>query len=166
MKKKFFREIKNENAKGAVLFFAVMLSIVLFTFAAGVLNIATKELNFGTSSKKSNDSFYAADSGVECALFNDMQGKTAFTASSEGKISCFGQDINLNGTYPLFDFVLMSLGSDDKSCAKISVEKNEAVTPMETKIISKGYNMGGGADCNQLGLNSIERVIEVNYTNE
>jgi len=145
------------------LVFAIMLSFILFTFAAGVLNITTKEMNFSTSGKNSDNAFYAADSGIECALFNDMTGKNVFVEKGPETVSCFGEKISLKENFPDFDFVVLSLGQDGQSCAKVMVEKSLIGISQETIITSKGYNLGGTESCNQLGLNSIERVLEVRY---
>jgi hypothetical protein len=168
MKKIFFKQ-GNKYKKGVVLVFAIILSVILFTFAAGVLNIATKELNFSTSAKDSNNAFYAADSGVECALENDMSTKHVFLDPAGDPppdidpVACFGDD-NISSTpYPKFEFILLDLGPGGQACAKVLVEKNFDLLG-STRITSKGYNMGSVNNCDQTGLNSTERVIEVIYS--
>ncbi|HNW71551.1 MAG TPA: pilus assembly PilX N-terminal domain-containing protein [Candidatus Paceibacterota bacterium] len=155
----FFK--KNKQSKGIALVFAIIISVILFSIAAGVLNISMRELNFSTSAKDSDNSFYAADSGIECVLFNDKIGSVSFSESSPGVIDCFGETIVVNGSYPVFDFTVNYLGPNNKSCAKVTVAK-DTIT-YGTKVVSKGYNLGGDNDCYQTGLNSTERVIEVNY---
>jgi len=159
MIKNLFKNKRNKYNKGAVLFFAIMVSIILFIFTAGVLNIATKELNFSTSGKNSNIAFYAADSGIECALYNDMRTKDVFTEKGTMLPSCFNEEIKFDEGYPVFKFRVFNLGPDTQACAIVTVDKR---FPPSTKIISKGYDIGG-KDCNPLGLNSTERAIEVNY---
>jgi len=169
MKKETFYK-KNKYSRGIALVFAIMLSVILFTFAAGVLSIATKELNFTTSGKDSNDAFYAADSGIECALFNEKNGNFN-KGSVVTEINCFEEKISLEGKYPIFNFTLLNLGSSGQACTNILVNKEAGSSPEpENQIISKGYNLGGNDKfkCKQLefGLESTERVIEVLYENE
>ena len=42
------------------------------------MNISLKEIKFGTSARDTNDAFFAADTGAECALFNDKSTQTNF----------------------------------------------------------------------------------------
>ena len=66
---KIFNQIKNN--RGFVILFAVTLASILLTISLGVSNIALREIKFSTSAKDTNDAFFAADTGTECALFND-----------------------------------------------------------------------------------------------
>jgi Tfp pilus assembly protein PilX len=149
------------NKKGIALLFSVMLSAIFLTIALGVLNISVKELNFSTSGKDTNNAFFAADSGVECALYNDKSGSTTFTGT-DSTIDCFGTSYPLS---PTFDFnINIGLGSNGNSCAKVNVSKtfdgNDIVTA--TTITSKGYNIGD-SNCTSSNTNRVERVLEVNY---
>ena len=60
--------VKNiKKNKGFVLLFAVTLAAVFLSIALGISEVALKENNFSTSAKNTNDSFFAADTGEECA---------------------------------------------------------------------------------------------------
>ena len=126
---------------GFVILFAVTLSALLLSIAIGVTNIAFKELRFGTNARDTNDAFFAADTGIERALFDDKTG-----GASSGP------------------FDIGNLGSVSKSCVKVTVEKVSGQIPFETTIISKGYNTGsgGGNSCNP-PTNAVERQLEVRY---
>jgi hypothetical protein len=165
---------KKKFNSGIALLFSIMLSMIFLTVAVGVLNIAVKELNFSTSGKNTNDAFFAADSGVECALFNDKSSSTFFVNPDvEGYLSdlasftCFGEKIDLKQKYPNFDFTVIGLGSNNISCAKVNVLKtfDEITDIISTKITSKGYNIDGDSKekCGAYNSNSIERVLEVTY---
>ena len=166
--KLLFREVSSD--KGIALLFTIMLSTIFLTMALGVTNIATKELAFSSSAKDSNNAFYATESGIECALYNDKSTSTFFTANSvndPASFSCFGSSVGLSGGFPEFNFVVSGLGSNNNSCAKVKIVKtlDTSVTPpvvVSTKITSNGYNIGD-SDCNYTGLNRVERVLEVDY---
>lgn len=171
--KKYYLYFKKEKLKkGVALLFAIVISMILFTILTGVLSISLKETIFSISIKNSNDAFYAADGAVECALLNDKVGETVFAYNSSGNISCFnssfpvikaGSDINQS-----FDFVVSF--PENNACAKVNLKKEYdlKVDPMgdpvliNTMILSRGYNRGGAA-CDQSGLKSAERVLEVTY---
>ncbi len=134
-----------KSGAGFVILFAVTLSAIFLAIALGISNIALKELKFSTSAKDTNDAFFAADTGVEKALFEDKVSGIC-TPAPCGPIS----------------FIISQLGGAGQSCAKVSVTKT--TSPDIITIISKGYNDGGSApgSCTQ-GSNSVEREIKVTY---
>ncbi len=151
---------KVKKNKGFVILFAVMISSIILAITLAVANIALKEIKFGTSAKDTNDAFFAADAGAECVLFNDKSSSNSFKQEGgSGTVECFGGTFILNGAYPLWSFVLSGLGSEVKSCAKVTVDKSALTT-----IVSKGYNDGGNivGSCIQ-GPNSVERQLEISY---
>ena len=164
IKNLFFTKISPR--KGIALLFAIMLSAIFLTIALGVLNISIKELNFSASAKDTANAFFAADSGVECALYNDRSDVNTFMSDTTQKIECFSNMLVLNNNFPILSFIVPKLGSDGSSCAKVTVVKNYSNTDppqlLSTKITSKGYNVGG-EDCSSFLTNQVERVLEVNY---
>jgi hypothetical protein len=167
--------IKNikKSKKGIALLFAVMLSMIFLTIAVGVLNIAVKELNFSTSGKNTNDAFFAADTGVECALYNDKTASEIFTKENfVSEINCFNStpytlEYSNGGTVLDSSFNVPDIGFNGNSCAKVVVSKtfsdSDMKTVISTKIISKGYNTAQNVDCSSDLTNRVERVLEVNY---
>lgn len=131
-----------KNNKGVVILFAVTISSILLAIALGVLDIAFKEIKFGTSAKDSNNAFFAADSGIEKVLFLDKPPASAYATPSVPP-----------------NIIVPYLGSSGVSCANVSIVKNADGT---TNVISKGYDIGDGS-CNSTNPDRIERQIEVNY---
>ncbi|MEK7190380.1 MAG: hypothetical protein AAB661_01290 [Patescibacteria group bacterium] len=147
--------------RGFVILFAVTLSGILLSIALGVANIAQKEIRFGTSAQDTNNAFFAADTGAECALFNDKSASNSFVQTGgTGTVSCFGGSIPLSGNYPFWSFVVSGLGNGGQGCAEVTVDKSVLPT---TTVISKGYNNGGGTGSCVQGTNSVERELELNY---
>lgn len=162
--------LKNKKRNSAfVMLFAVVVSGIILTIALGVTNIALKELSFDTGAKSTNDAFFAADAGVECALFYDLTGEgdvSAFGQPSAGlNTNCAGTDVDLNngGSTPTtgpWTFYLYPLGSSGNACAIVNVTKT--LNPNVTTIVSKGYNLGGNTyDCSSTNLNRVERELVV-----
>ncbi|MFA5791800.1 MAG: hypothetical protein WC884_02060 [Candidatus Paceibacterota bacterium] len=153
---------RKSSGSGFVILFAVTLSAILLSIALGVANIALKEIKFGTSAKETNEAFFSADTGIECALTNDKLTGSLFVSPSNPSLVCNGTTIStLESPASYWSFALSGLNNNGQGCAKVTVDKtvSSAVT-----IISKGYNKGGGVSGScTIGLNSIEREIKVSY---
>ena len=68
-------KIKKDAAykkRGIVLLVAITISGLVLVIGIGILNIITKEIILSTASQNSRIAFFAADSGIECALHWDM----------------------------------------------------------------------------------------------
>lgn len=156
-----------KNKKGFVILFAITISSILLAVALGVANIAFKEIKFSTSSRNANDAFFAADTGVECALQNDKSTSDIFTSdSSATTMNCVNSAISLSKTVSAqttWDFVVPSLGSSGQACAKVQVVKDfsDPLNILST-ITSKGYN-SGDSSCASSDTNRTERQLEVSY---
>lgn len=154
--------------KGFALLFAILLSTIILVIALSVSNIAVKELNFSSSAVDTNDAFFAADTGAECALYNDRSDVNKFPLTgSSNPINCNNKNITLSSSpgsnSVTYSFIITNLGSSGDSCAKINIFKDGSKNPITTKISSKGYNVGGGSGCNSTSSRLIERELIVNY---
>ena len=159
---------KIKNNKGFVLLFAVTLTAILFAIAIGISNIALKELNFSTSAQDSNDSFFAADVGVECALYEDKSAKfPAQTTNPNLTISCNNTvpTFSTSGTTASYDFTMLALGNTNKSCVKVTVFKEwfANTSIVNTLVTSRGYNLGGDGSCGSTSSRLVERELDVRY---
>jgi hypothetical protein len=146
-----------KNNSGFVMLFAIMLSSIILAIALGIANISLKEVNFSTSAKDTNDAFFAADTGAECALYADIH-RDMFNPSNPG----FGSALNCDdGSYLVsLDTPFYININDLTNCAKVTVSQDSALNTM--KIESLGYNV----DCSQVQSNSpkiVERAIRVIY---
>lgn len=70
--------INTANNRGAVLLIAVVVSSLVLVIGIGILNITTKEIMFSSLNKHSRAAFFAADSGIECAMHWDLVQIVAF----------------------------------------------------------------------------------------
>lgn len=145
---------KLQKNKGFVILFAVTISAILLSIALGVTKIAFKEIKFGTSAKDTNDAFFAADTGAECALYNN----NSFIPTGP-LIQCLGGPIFVSNLGSVWSFTISGLGSGRQGCAKVTVDKTVS---SNTKLTSKGYNNGSVSGCNP-GSNTVERQLELNY---
>lgn len=146
--------LKKSN-KGFVALFTVLIAAVILSMAVGISNIAFKQIVLSASATDANKSFYAADSGIECSLYNDLKvspsefipGQTTFS------ILCAGQNVLVSEFTPGFFVFNIDYGD---SCAEVSIDKTDIVS---TEIISTGSNMACGVQSSR----RVERVIRVTY---
>ncbi len=132
---------KIKKRGGFVILFAVTISAIILAIALGVSSIALKEVRFGTNARDANDAFFAADTGIEYALFHDK------TPSS--------YPLNVLTVIP----PIVGLGSTGQSCASVTVDKTVS---SKTTIISKGYNIGN-ASCTSTNPDRVERELITTY---
>jgi len=130
---------------GFVVLFTVLLTSIILAIAIGASGIAYKEVVLASAAKESNYAFYAADTGLECALYWDVHhSPSAFADNSTLSIPCDStNNINLgdplyNTAGTLYSFPL-SLDNGN-SCAQVTVDKH-AENNTATQITSQGYNV-------------------------
>lgn len=160
-----FAELQGEG--GFVILFAVTISAILLSIALGVANIALKEVRFGTSAEDTNRAFFAADTGIECALLHDKN-PTRFTLlNSNATLDCFGKS-NIPTTFSgssntaSYNFILNALAPMDTGCANVTVLKQKDVNSnINTNITARGYSVDD-ALCLP-NPNRVERELTVSY---
>jgi len=70
-----FHSPLNTN-KGFALLFAVLVSTLVLAIGASVISIALKQIVLASSSRDSQFAFYAANTGIECAIYWDLNTPT------------------------------------------------------------------------------------------
>lgn len=73
---KNIKKINVNNKKGFTLLFAILVSILILAVGASIINIALKQVILSGAGRESQFAFYAANTGMECALFWDLNGAT------------------------------------------------------------------------------------------
>lgn len=148
--------------KGFTLFIAVIVMGTLLLIATGIVSLAVKQAFISASGRESQHAFYAADTGIECALYWDVQnpaGISAFATSTGSTIFC-NKDANnpgntwvVGGSYTSvinhIDFL------PDPYCAIVTVTKG---LDGSTEIESMGYNT-----CDPLNPRRVERAVRATY---
>jgi uncharacterized protein (UPF0333 family) len=174
-----------QKNKGYTLLFAVLVSSIVLSVGISILTISKKEFLLSSSARESKSAFYAADSGLECAVFNLTAGNFSTTTGAVTNINCLGgsQSITVPSTdtanfkwdvSPLdtgggtFIFHVKTISTN--ACAVVSVHKYYAydsdlggLVPF-TSIISKGYNLGWDSTpntCSAASPKRVERALEM-----
>lgn len=153
------------TTEGITLLIAIIITASLLLISTGMVNLALKQAFLTSSSRESQFAFYAADTGIECALYWDVRNPSysAFSTSTPSTIYC-NQDANNNpnpenpivggnGGNPPTSFTVKFL--PDPYCAIVTVTKFDNGN---TRIESKGYNT-----CDSTNLDRVERAVKVTY---
>src|SRR3989344_4914653 len=141
--------------KGFTLFISIIVMGTLFLAAAGVIGLAVRQALISASGRESQRAFYVADTGLECALYWDVQnssGISAFSTSTGSVINCNNQNMTVGGT-SVSTFTLNL--NPDPFCATVTVAKNDNGS---TRIESKGYNT-----CDTSNPRRVERAVRATY---
>ena len=141
------------HKNGITLLLAVFVSSLALTLGLGIFTLLFSELEFSGTSKESLIAFYAADSGIECAIFWDIEhtglAQSAFATSSMSSIICDGDTFTVGG---VGGFSRFTIPFSDGSCATVEVTKG-----INTIVESQGKNIC--ADSSK----TVQRGLRVNY---
>ncbi|HBB56449.1 TPA: hypothetical protein DEW47_01985 [Patescibacteria group bacterium] len=165
------KQKNNTKAKrGFTLLIAVLATSIILSISLGIFDIITKEMKLASLGRESQIAFYAADAGVECAFYweiNNPDGaESAFKKTTDGQgqaITCGIWD-NKPWSTPVgkSDKSTFYLPLGDTSCAEVTVDK---LTTNKTTITSRGYNMSfDGTKCGTDSARRVERAIKLTLT--
>lgn len=175
MQKKLSSTINNNNHKsGFVILFAMVISTIILILGSGIFSIAYKEALLSTNTAGALQALYAADAGIECALYLDSAVLPAIHICTAGTGVGYPQAA-LNATLgtptigsPLVDEFRLPL--DNNTCTHVTITRTLVTIPtttVQTKIYAQGYNSCDGEFPKSLDFNNdpnlVERVLEVNY---
>lgn len=163
-----------KKQKGISLFIAVLVASVATLFSFAISNIALREVILAQTGRDSQLSFYAANSGIECALFWDLKKGSFEPGKLNDTIECNDQDRTVSmlsgdgGQTYIFNLPInnaISLGdSSNDSCfvftmtKEINLDAGGEIESIDTTLVSRGYNT-----CNFDSPRVLERAIRVTY---
>lgn len=146
--------------RGFTLLMAVLVASVMLALGYALYNIAVKEVLLSSSGRESQFAFYAADTGVECALYYDSKFDAFSTSSALTEISCGVATSTLtrtnNVTNYVTTFTFAQRSTTPSPCMSVIVTRD--ASPKKTTIESSGYNT-----CDTENPFRIERAIRVTY---
>lgn len=157
-----------EVKRGFTLLLAVLVSSVLIALGSAIYDIVAKEIVLSTAGRESQFSFYAADTGIECALYHDLKNNLFATSSSATTVSCGGTTVDIESPRTLLNqgttnetlitTFTFPIGGPEltRACATLTVTRRHY--PTRTTIESAGYNT-----CDTESPIRLERAIRVNY---
>jgi hypothetical protein len=138
---------------------SVLISSVLLALGYEIYNLAVKEVNLSSSGRESQFAFFAADTGIECALWADSKLDAFATSSDIIELDCGVATSTLarqlNGTDYISTFDVTTGAGTKTQCTTIVVTRKE---PKKTIIESFGHNT-----CLLTNPLRLERAIRVTY---
>lgn len=157
------------------MYYAVVAASVLIIVGLSIMNLFYKELILSAFGKESQEAFYAADAGAECALYYDLQLGRFSTSTPSAPLNCSGNNINSpatiqaspcgsGGDNPKGDGIWEFTVDQTSSCSRVTVSKlckvsGDGTKYMINEIKSRGYNMA----CSATGPRKVERALKVTY---
>jgi len=190
MKMKYHKENRTNKivfTKGNTILLVLFIISIGSTIAASISTIAFKELVFSSFSVESQKAFYAADSGIECALYWDLKNPYGSLNSSGSPfpleatdlydpIDCFeetniqkdllssdeGIDLHIAGDRWATTTLYIKFSNDNNDpCVRIDVGKynHDPDFPIRTTIEVRGVNKSdkSASDCSGV-FGQIKRV--------
>ncbi len=158
MKSQIYKAIQEQ--KGFTLLFSTLIAALVLSIGIAITNITLTQILLASAGKDSQFSFYAADSGIECALkYVYQEAGSVYTASGTPNpvIFCNGMearvlspDVNASRTAATTTFIVNSSASGPGPCDasepsfEVRVGKSlRSTTPVNSynvHIESRGYN--------------------------
>ena len=152
-----------KNNQGFTLFIALTITATLLLVSTGIVTVALRQAFLTSSSRESQYAFYAADTGIECAIYWDVKNPTGYSAfattTGPTTINCNYDAVNNPSNS-------MSVGTSNVSTftirfnprpysADVIVTKNNDGT---TNIVSNGFNTFDSSNPRRT-----QRSVKVNY---
>jgi len=152
---------------GFAAFYAVLVITVLLTVSLKMLDVALKGQILSSGSRESLKAFYAADSGVECALYNDLRIGRIFEAPEQnraGSVTCGSSSFPLAGLSEaqgcpagafctIFTYPLSPTSQVDIVVKKKDQNNNQQI---RTLVEARGYHVANG-------VKKLERAVRTEY---
>lgn len=184
--------IRTHKKRGMALLIAVIATSALLLASIAISDIAFKQQLISYSGRESKIAFYAADAGLECALFHDLKVENFFPTpgtvplNQVDGLNC-DENENFSAYEPPDDSDIdgnsavtsrFSYNLDSEFCIIVDVAKiDDASAGIKTRITSRGYNthctfddgvpggddIPGGVPAITPGPRNVERALEVTY---
>ncbi len=167
---------KNKQ-KGIALFIAILVSGVVLVIGAGVMEISLKEMKLSSLGRETSKAFYAADTGLECALYwddiTDTRGFQTIFPKNNLEVLDLATGFNCAGSITGASVVASDASSATTTftvrfdaidiiepCANVTVSKVDSGVTVATTIESRGLN-----SCDSTNPRRSERGVKSTYTN-
>lgn len=157
-------QINKTESGGYAILFAVLLVSIILAITLGILNVALKEFNFTSTARNSHVSFFAADTGGECALYakikKNMMDTLPLTMDC-GSQTVQAQSLDLGNNITRFTFDPIDV---QDGCAQVDIVVDNSSTQVsKTTINAHGYNVTCAIWKNN-PTNTVERLLSYEFT--
>lgn len=156
-----------KKESGFISLFTVLITSIILAMTIGIASITWKGLILTSLARDGATAFYAADAGVECILFNDLE--LAAFEFGNGIINCGDATINFSSSAFGDADIAFSFSTDDgefiqmsSGCAQVTLtrtagtdEFGNLLDPVNV-IDSKGYSVS----CEKLVSSDTSRIVQ------
>jgi len=150
-------QFATNSKKGFVLLFTILVSSIVLLIALGISGISYREIILSSESRDGGIAFFAADSGIECALY--ALNKTNAVAPGEDGTWIINQTFSCNGvTIGSAENLSQGflVGPSDNNCTRVDMLGFGSRPVIESK--------GSNVLCTNLSSpRAVERAIRVSY---
>lgn len=156
--------------RGFALLIAIIFMSVMLSFGLALGSLSYKQQVLASSATASQYAFYAADAGLECALYADQQQSlfayTSDTSAPAPVMTCdaaapVSASVLSHTTSQWVIFTRLSLDSN-KRCADVTVYK-PAPGSGTTYLFSQGYDVSCATVVNPSGARFVARGLYTRY---
>ena len=164
------------DKKGMALLIAVIATSALLLASIAISDISFKQQLISYSGRESKIAFYAADAGLECALYYDLKVDDFFNTPNTNPLAA--RSLECNGIPATVHNITTAQGADpfisrfsynlpSGLCVIVEIEKITSGSNILTQVTSRGYNTScsshGVVPIISIGARNVERALEVNY---
>ncbi len=162
-----------KRQRGFALLIAVIFMSVMLSFGLALGSLGYKQEVLASSAIESQYAFYAADAGLECALYADQgQGQNIFAYTDYNgnpkSIMCDGTTFlvtQVQSTSQLVSTARLSLDSTTSHprCADVTIYKPAPGSGLQTYLFSQGYDISCDTVENPGSARFVSRGIDIFY---
>ncbi|MEK7157734.1 MAG: hypothetical protein AAB688_01510 [Patescibacteria group bacterium] len=130
---------KLQPKKGFAMLFSVLISSLLVAIGLSIFSLTLKELTISTSARESQVAFYAANSGMDCAIYWNFQDKFAGSVAPDvSGVQCGESFGSASASGDVYKFKFDITSDTNGPCVEVVVTKGT-----DTIIESRGKNICG-----------------------
>ena len=161
--------------RGFVILFAIIIATMIMLIGAGIYTTAFKETVLASAATESQIALFAADTGMECALYHEFVARGQVGATG---VACAGesqneeqdsQGPNAQGLYS-YSFAFAVEGSPACGTVEVNRDVPRSIDDPDgvggnigTEIIARGYNICLGGEPDLSNPTVVERRLEAWY---
>ncbi len=165
-----YAEAASKNKRGFALLIAIIFMSVMLSVGLALSSLGYKQQVLASSAIESQYAFYAADAGLECALYADQQQNLFAYPQS---FSAGAPPMTCDGFAPVSAAVLSHTSTQwvvterllldaGKRCADVTVYK-PALNTDTTYLFSQGYDVPCAVVANPAGARFVSRGLSAHY---
>lgn len=153
------RNTKLNDQKGFTILLSALVASLVLTLGIAVFSVAQKQVILSSLGRSSQYAFYAADTGVECALYWDMRHEYFSTTTSGVTPACDGTPLIVTGSPGALPYTVEFRFQPNGYCVDVSVTKS--ATDPKTVIHADGFS----TNCDEITISgrTLQRSVELSY---